>query len=177
MSNRQLVRFAEEEQKQIIEYGKQIYLNKLKRRTAKQPVSKRYAPVWIDIFGEAGCIAVHKFIGKPYKFELFDQVDAGWDISTRYNLIEVKTNLTKDCNLLRVPSWQINKQSTMYVCVNKIYKLECFEILGFINASQFKQIMFSQQFKGYEDKPMYCCHKTDLEPPEWLRINYINGNL
>lgn len=166
---REIVKLSAEEQQLVFTWGKSLWQHKEAKKTNKTAIDKKTPHIWLDIMGIGAEYVAAKYIGIPYEFELFDVRDHA-DLVVGDCVIEVKMNKSKGDDLLKIPKWQIEKPVTRYVLVQKIYKLETWEIIGWIPKEEFLQNMELMTFPGYEKYPMYVVHRSKLHPAEYLKL-------
>ena len=157
------------EQEQVFLWGKQLYANKQKKGTLSPPILKGFDPVWLDVIGIAAEYVVAKYIGAPYSFELFDVRDHG-DIQIDGVTLEIKTNRSAAGDQLKIPEWQMDRIVDRYVLVNKVAKLQQWEIVGWITKDEFVRQCDLVTFAGYEKHPMYVVHRSKLSPSRDLKL-------
>ncbi len=166
-SDRTIIRLSEKEQNEVIVLGKKLFKNKIDKGTNKDPVDKFRSGEWLDIIGIGGEYVVAKYLEIDYNFELYEVRDY-CDLQVGLRLIEVKVNKFGD-DLLKIPRWQIKKNLDFYVLVKLLYKLETWEIIGWIEKEEFMKIMELTTFAGYENVPMFTVNRVHLQKMIWLR--------
>jgi len=152
-----------DEQKKSIAYGKAMYQNKIDKGTIVPPVDKTRQAYYLDVISVASEMAVHKFLGIEYKFEIFDVRDEQ-DLVIKEATVDIKLGKPQNY-LLKVQKWHLEKKKfDYYIAVNQAVegRIGKFLIAGFISQEKFKLLSELRTFRGYEDKPMYCLHYSQL---------------
>ena len=140
-----------DEQDHITVLGKQIF-------SAKEGKKDKLSD-FVDIVDVGGKYVVAKYLG----IEIQDN-----NVFYKEQSIEVKTGKPTD-TLFKIPKSQIDKDVDIYVMVKRMYKLQTWQIVGWVTKNEFMTAKKIKTFKGYEHAPMWVMPMYCLTSPTLLK--------
>lgn len=173
MSDRIIIELTPAEVEQAKIDGKKMYDHKAGNGYLVKAVDGRVHPIWNDIIGIAGEIAVHKWLHVPWNFELHEIRDAG-DIVVGDWVIDVKTHKWYKNEWLNIQQSHVANPKKAHIntflLVNHIYKMQKFEVIGYARRpDDFTQPPWEyHKYSQFPDAPVYRIHKLRLERAEYL---------
>lgn len=157
----QKIILIEQDKRDAVKYGKLMFEHKKRLGFSNSAIGKKHSPLYYDILGVAGEIAVYKYFGIPYTFQLHEVRDK-YDLMIGQLKVDIKCT---EVELLKINPKQIDNDINIYIQV--VAKKEEYNIIGWMFKKAFQKVCYSKNGWLFVDD-------KELRPIEDLKTFYEN---